>query len=40
MRQMGASEPEVGAEVVNRVVVGEWDEEAGRVISANGVVLW
>ena len=40
MRQMGASEPEVGAEVVNRVVVGEWDEEAGRVISANGVVSW
>ena len=40
MRQMGPAEPEVGAEVVTRVAMGKWDEEAGTVVSANGVVPW
>lgn len=40
LKKMGAREPEVSAMVVARVVRGERDNEAGKVVDEAGVVPW
>lgn len=40
LRKMGAREPDVSAMVVARVIRGERDEEAGKVIDEKGVIPW
>jgi len=40
MRQMGATEPEVGAAVILSVVKGERDADAGKVVKSDGIWGW
>ncbi|KAB8263848.1 hypothetical protein BDV32DRAFT_118529 [Aspergillus pseudonomiae] len=40
LRRMGATEPEVGAQIISSVVKGEKDDQPGRVHGPHGVVPW
>ena len=40
MRRMGAIEPEHGAEIIVKVVLGDRDADVGRVVDADGVQDW
>ncbi|GMG14363.1 unnamed protein product [Aspergillus oryzae] len=40
LRRMGATEPEVGAQIIASVVEGEKDDQPGRVHGPQGIVPW
>lgn len=39
MKKMGAGDPALGGDLVRRVIEGERDEDAGRVVGQNGTTL-
>jgi hypothetical protein len=40
LRAVGAGEPSIGGEVMRRVVEGERDADAGKVVNKDGVQAW
>ncbi|KAM5341844.1 hypothetical protein ACJ41O_014875 [Fusarium nematophilum] len=40
LKKAGAGDPSTGAELIRRVVEGEKDEDAGKVVSQDGVQAW